>query len=88
MGRGSRSEEEVDPEVERSAIAKFLQSKEIQHPTVFIPKDSSLWQEYGVAGIPHAVLIDRNGIVQLVRVGPGQENADALQKKIRELIDQ
>lgn len=88
VGRASRSEEEVDPEVERSAIAKFLQSKKIQHPTVFIAKDSSLWQEYGVAGIPHAVLIDRNGIVQLVRVGAGQENADALHKKIRELIDQ
>jgi hypothetical protein len=78
----------VDPEVERSAIAKFLRSKEIQHPTVFTPKDSTLWQEYGVAGIPHAVLVDRNGIVQLVRVGAGQENADALHKKIKELIDQ
>jgi thiol-disulfide isomerase/thioredoxin len=88
VGRASRSEEEVDPEVERSAIAKFLQSKEMQHPTVFMPKDSSSWQEYGVAGIPHAVLIDRNGIVQLVRVGSGQENVDALHKKIRELIDQ
>ena len=87
-GRASRSEEEVDSEVERIAIAKFLQSKEIQHPTVFTPKDSTLWQDYGVTGIPHAVLVDRNGIVQLVRVGAGQESADALQKKIKELIDQ
>lgn len=87
-GLASRSEEEVDPKVERNAIAKFLQSKEIMHPTVFTPKDSTLWQEYGVAGIPHAVLVDRNGIVQMVRIGAGQENADALHKKIKELIDQ
>lgn len=87
-GRASRSEEEVDPEVERSAIARFLQSKEMQHPTIFMPKDSTLWQEYAVAGIPHAVLVDRNGNVQMVRVGNSPENASSLQEKIEELIGQ
>ena len=85
-GRATRSEEVVDPEVERSTIAKFLQSNEIQHPAIFTPKDSSLWQEYGVTGIPHAVLVDRNGNVQLVVVGGGQKNADELHQKIKELI--
>lgn len=87
-GRASRSEEVVDPEEERSVIARFLQSKEMQHPIIFTLKDSTLWQEYGVVGIPHAVLVDRNGVVQFVAVGSGQEKADALLKKIKELIDQ
>ncbi|MEM6468891.1 MAG: TlpA disulfide reductase family protein, partial [Planctomycetota bacterium] len=87
-GFAFRSEEKVDPEMERLAVGKFLQSKEVQHPTVFTPTDSTLWEEYGVVGIPHAVLVDRDGIVRLVKVGSDQESTDALNEKIKELIDQ
>ena len=79
---------DVDPEVEREAVGKFLQSKEMHHATIFTPKDSELQAAYGVSGIPHAVLIDRQGNVQMVKVGSGQANADALHAKIKELITQ
>lgn len=84
--KASRSQEEVDPEVERATVARFLQSMDMQHPTIFTPQDSTLQTEYGVTGIPHAVLVDREGNVQMVKVGSGQENADALHEKIKELI--
>ncbi|MEL7338810.1 MAG: TlpA disulfide reductase family protein, partial [Planctomycetota bacterium] len=84
--KASRSKEEVDPEVEHATVARFLQSMDMQHPTIFTPQDSTLQAEYGVTGIPHAVLVDRDGNVQMVKVGSGQENADALHEKIKELI--
>lgn len=85
-GRASRSKQEVDPAVERSAIARFLRSKQMQHPTIFAPKDDAIWREYGVLAIPHLVLVDRKGIVQMIKVGNLAENATALHEKIEELI--
>lgn len=84
----TRSEEDVDPEVERSAIARFLQSKAMQHPTVFASSDSTVWQEFAAGAFPHAVLVDRNGNVQMVRVGNLEGDASALREKIEELIGQ
>lgn len=84
--QASRSQEEVDPEVERRAIARFLQSKGIQHPTVFVPPNSTLWQEFAAGAIPHAVLVDRDGNIQMVKVGNVEGNANALREKIEELI--
>lgn len=84
-GRAVRGED-VEPETERQAIAKFLQSKDMQHPTIFTPEDSTLQKEYGVTGIPHAVLIDRQGNVQMIKVGSGSANAEAIHEKIKQLI--
>lgn len=84
--QASRSQEEVDPEVERRAIARFLQSKGIQHPTVFVSPNSTLWHEFAVGAIPHAVLVDRNGNIQMVKVGNVEGNSNALREKIEELI--
>lgn len=86
-GRAVRSED-ATPEQEREAIAQFLQSKDMSHPTIFTPQDSTLQQEYGVTGIPHAVLVDREGKVQMIKVGSGPANAEALHGKIQELIAQ
>jgi len=43
--------------------------------------------EYGVEGIPQMVLIDKKGIVRMVKVGSGEENARAIQGKIKELLE-
>ncbi|MCA9138619.1 MAG: TlpA family protein disulfide reductase [Planctomycetales bacterium] len=82
----TRSAKELSAEVEREAVEKFLQSKDMHHPTILTPKDSQMQIEYGVTGIPHAVLIDRNGIVRMIKIGSGQANADALYAKIKELV--
>ncbi|TWT93996.1 redoxin family protein [Stieleria varia] len=81
-----RSKEEVPAEEERDAIAKFLQSKDMKHPTIFTPKDSQMQKEFAVTGIPHAVLVDRDGNVQMIKVGSGPSNAEALHAKIVELL--
>jgi len=81
-----RAKEEVPPEEEQTAVARFLQSKEMQHPTIFTPERSDLQSQYAVTGIPHAVLVDRQGDVQMVKVGSGPANAQALHEKIKELL--
>ena len=42
--------------------------------------------EFGVRGIPHVVLVDRDGVVQLVKTGAGQATADEIHAKIKELL--
>ncbi|MAP09328.1 MAG: thioredoxin [Rhodopirellula sp.] len=78
--------DDVEPEEERDAIGKFLQSKDMKHPTIISPKVTDMQSNFGVTGIPHAVLVDREGNVQMIKVGSGQANADALHAKIKELL--
>jgi len=42
--------------------------------------------DYGVTGIPHAVLIDKKGMVRMIKVGSGPANAEALHKMIETLL--
>jgi len=49
-------------------------------------EDVKLRQQYQVSGIPHVALIDRAGNTRMVKVGAGKENADALEKTIKELL--
>ena len=83
-----RSQEEVEPVAEQLAIEKFLQSHDLAHPSIISPKESKMQTAYGVTGIPHAVLIDRDGNVQMVKVGSSAQNAEALHAKIKELVAQ
>ncbi|MBT7872836.1 MAG: hypothetical protein HN758_00260 [Verrucomicrobia bacterium] len=41
---------------------------------------------YGVTGIPHVVVLDRKGKVQLMRVGSGGQNSKDVEDKIKELL--
>jgi len=45
-----------------------------------------LSSRFGVEGIPQVVLIDRQGIVRLVRVGTSKESAEAIAKTIEMLL--
>ncbi|MCP4890514.1 MAG: redoxin domain-containing protein [Planctomycetaceae bacterium] len=84
--RASRASEEVAPQEERESIDKFLQHHELQHPVMVTPKGSEMSTEYGVRGIPHVVLIDQQGVVQLVKTGAGEATANEIEAKIRELL--
>lgn len=83
--QAKRSQEKVSPEVEREALAKFAESHDLHH-RIAIQKDNSLSEFYGVTGIPHVVLIDRQGKIRMMRVGSGEQNAKDLQAMIETLI--
>ena len=87
-GRPIRSKEKVESEAEHEMLKKFFEHHELRHSTIVTPKESQMQKDYGVTGIPHAVLIDRQGNVQMVKVGAGPSNAEALHEKIKALVGQ
>ena len=84
-GRAARSTEEVTPEEEQAMLAKFADEHDLEH-RFGIQEDRSLSEFYAVTGIPHVVLIDREGKVRLVKVGAGESNAKEIGALIEELI--
>jgi thiol-disulfide isomerase/thioredoxin len=76
----------LEPAAEEAALVKFAEHHQLKHRFAVTPSSSTVQQEYGVTGIPQAVLIDRQGKVRMVRVGSGEANAQALEKMIVELL--
>lgn len=83
--RGPRGKK-GDPDAEHTAIRNFLASHDLGHPSLVVPDGSEMQSNFGVSGIPHAVVIDRDGNIQLVKVGSGQANSKAIEAKVRELL--
>ena len=83
--RAKRSTDEVSPEEEQAMLAKFAEAYDLEH-RFGIQEDRTLSEFYAVTGIPHVVLIDREGKVRMVKVGAGQSNAEEIGAMIEELI--
>ena len=84
--RASRSKEEVSSAEERQTIASFLDHHKLKHPVIVTPEGSKMSSLYGAAGIPHVVIIDQDGVVQLVKTGAGEKTAKAIHAKLKKLL--
>lgn len=84
--RATRSEDKVSAEDEGEMLEKFIAHHELKHPSMVTPEGSEMWSEFGVSGIPHAVVIDRKGVVRLIKVGSGDANARALEEMIKQCL--
>jgi thiol-disulfide isomerase/thioredoxin len=86
-GRATRpqGEEKVAPEKEREMLVKFAEHHKLHHRFA-IQKDKTLAEYYAVSGIPHVVLIDREGKIRLIRVGSGDKNAKDIQEMLEKLL--
>ncbi len=82
----AKSSGDVTLETELAVLDKFMSQHELHHATIVKPAGSDLSQRYGVTGIPHAVLIDRQGNVRMVKIGSGASNASALREMIVQLL--
>jgi thiol-disulfide isomerase/thioredoxin len=73
---------------ERDMVRAFGEHHKLTHPLLLTTKDN--WtkasQDYAVKGIPTAVLIDRKGVVRMIRVGAGDDNANALHEEMKKLL--
>ncbi len=85
-GRAMRQKEEVPAEAELAMLEKFRDQYELEHGFAAAPKTGKSSADYGVSGIPQAVLIDREGNIRMIRVGSGPANAEALHEMTTELI--
>jgi thiol-disulfide isomerase/thioredoxin len=73
---------------ERTMLKDFTEHHKLKHRLVVVPREGwgKVYEEYKLTAAPVAVLLDRKGVVRMVKVGPGEENTKALEKKIKELV--
>ncbi len=55
---------------------------------MIVPGNSDMIRNYGVAGLPHTVIIDRAGKVRLVESGVSPGWADTIEAMIQKLLDE
>jgi pentatricopeptide repeat protein len=78
--------DELAPEKEDAATMKFVEHHGLRH-RIAVMSERSLSAKYLVSGIPQAVLIDRQGLIRLIKVGSGDANAQAMEAAIRQALD-
>lgn len=68
-------------------LAAWMEKRKFTFGTLRLAEGTTTFQDYGVGGIPHTVLIDKNGIVQDVTVGfMGDEHGEVLSARISKLL--
>lgn len=85
-GRATKSPGEVPHDDEHKMLVKFAEQHKLHHAFA-VQTDRSLSEYYGVTGIPHVVVIDREGKIRLIRVGSGEANAKAVGDMIKGLVN-
>jgi thiol-disulfide isomerase/thioredoxin len=88
--KGQLVRAKVSKEEEQTMLKDFTSHHKLDYRVIAMPSDDAktVYQDYKVKGIPQAVLIDRKGNVQMVKVGFSEENFKDLSKKIKELLDE
>lgn len=78
----------LNPEQENAMLASFARHHQLPYRLWVLTRESYLQAtaDYGVEGIPHVVLIDREGVIRYVRVGAGEDAKAATEAKLRELL--
>jgi thiol-disulfide isomerase/thioredoxin len=71
------------PEEEKKLIQEFVTRNKITYP-IAIAESIEVFDAYNVRGIPHMVLIDKEGNLKDIKIGSGDEAS--LVKKIKELL--
>ena len=71
-------------------LKDFVAFHKVGYLMMALSQDEAMraFDAYTVEGIPHAVLIDRKGIVRMVKVGASVENFQALESEIKKLLAQ
>lgn len=78
--------DEIAPADELAATEQFAGHHGLKHRLGFMAADSKLSESYGVSGIPHVVVIDREGVIRMIRVGSGEKNAHDIETLLEELV--
>lgn len=84
--RAVKAKGEVTPEDEQEMLEKFAEHHKLHHRFAVQKNEDSLADEYAVTGIPHVVVIDRQGKVRLIRVGSGDANAKDIEEMLEKLL--
>ena len=86
LGYTAKADGEVSDEQEQEMLKKFAAYYHLKHRFAIQEEGDSLDEYYGVGGIPHVVVLDKEGKVRMIRVGSGKQNAEDLDKLLAELL--
>jgi len=86
MGYAAKAEDKVSGEQEQEMLKKFAAYYHLKHRFAIQEEGDTLDEYYGVSGIPHVVVLDKEGKVRMIRVGSGKQNAEDLDKLLAELL--
>jgi thiol-disulfide isomerase/thioredoxin len=87
-GKVKRLETKMTSKQEQEMLTDFAAHNKLGYRVAVLPKDewAKVIKQYKIEGIPTMVLIDKKGTIQMVKVGASDENYQALQKKVKELL--
>jgi len=86
MGYAAKADGKVSGEQEQEMLKKFAAYYHLKHRFAIQEEGDTLDEYYGVSGIPHVVVLDKEGKVRMIRVGSGKQNAEDLDKLLAELL--
>jgi peroxiredoxin len=77
-----------DKATEQAMLRDFARYHKLDYPLLALPRAEALraFNDYLVNGVPELVLIDRRGIVRLVRTGESAERLAAVEKEIQKVL--
>lgn len=87
-GKLKRADPKLTRIQEQNMLKDFAAHHKLEHLLLTVPADEAdkLFDAYRVSAIPQVVLIDRKGIVRLVKVGGGLDTAREVEARIKELL--
>lgn len=77
---------EVSHDEEMEMLKLFRDHHKLKHGFVVLKPKSDYNKSLMVSGIPQAVLIDKKGIIRMIKVGSGERNAHDLENEIQKLL--
>jgi len=77
---------DITPDKEDAATLEFIKHHGLKHPNAVMPSDE-LSKQYGLTSIPQYVLIDKAGMIRMIKTGSGDGNFDQLESEIQKLLE-
>src|SRR5262249_27114190 len=86
-GKLKKADTKLTKAQEQAMLKDFAAYYKLGHLLMVLPSEAmdKTAENYKVEGIPQAVLIDRKGVVRMVKVGSDKENVEALGNLIKKL---
>lgn len=75
---------DMPKDVELDKVKQFAGQYGLVWPIIYAP--TSAYEDYGVTGIPHVVLIDKKGVVRKIRVGYDPDTWAAFRAEVEKLL--
>lgn len=80
----SREKRDMPRDTEFAKMQDFINEHSLPWPVVY--GERSNFEAYGVTGIPHVALVDRNGILRKIKIGYSPESFAEFRKEVEKML--